>query len=110
MHMIYVNVLLKMCCFLVFSFIQSLVINGIRESFQEGMIFSKVPGFVKKYLGEYYSKPIVGCIRCMSSFWGGLMYWPSVIAYFGFQPWEFPVYVANVFVLVYLNWYLYKRQ
>jgi len=46
----------------------------------------------------------------MSSVWGGLTYWPTVLWVYGFRVEEIPVFIADVFILVYLNWFLYKRQ
>jgi hypothetical protein len=96
--------------FLLFAFIQALFINGLKDSFSKDMIFDKPAEWISKKLGPWWSKPIVGCIKCMSSFWGGVTFWPTVLLLYGFQFWQLPVYVADVFILVYLNWFLYKRQ
>lgn len=69
--------------------------------------------FYKEYQEYKYSKwlrkPIIQCIKCMSSFWGALTFWPIVLFIFGFHLLEIPIFFADVFSLTYLNWVLYKR-
>lgn len=69
--------------------------------------------FFKVYDEYKYSKwirkPIIQCIKCMSSFWGALTFWPIVLFIFGFHLLEIPIFFADVFSLTYLNWILYKK-
>lgn len=69
--------------------------------------------FYKEYEDYKYSKwirkPIIQCIKCMASFWGGLSYWPVVLFLFGFNWLEVPVFFADMFCLTYLNWVLYLK-
>jgi len=90
--------------------VQSLVINGIKNTMEDGMILGGFAKWVNKNFGEFWSKPVVSCIRCMSSLWGAITFWPPVICCFGFELWQIPVFICDVFVLVYFNYYLYKRQ
>lgn len=103
------NIVIGLTGFLLFVIVQALVINGIKASMDENMILEKPAGWIKKKLGATLSKPIVGCIRCFSSFYGGLMYWPTAIYLFGFNLWQVPVFIADAFILVTVSWYFYKK-
>jgi hypothetical protein len=69
--------------------------------------------FIKEYEDYKYTKwlrkPIIQCIKCMSSFWGALTFWPVVLFLFGFNWLEIPVFFADMFSLTYLNWVLYLK-
>lgn len=110
--------------FIVMSIIQSIVINGIYESFrgspikddmsgrinyQGNILYMIAPKLFEKHKYKYWSKPIYTCVKCASSFWGGITYWPFIIYLFGLHWIEIPVFIANVFSLVYLNYFFYKR-
>ena len=84
-------------------------INGVAGAAEKGYILEKPAEWLKKKLG-WWSKPVVGCVKCGSSFWGAMTYWPVVLWVFGFEWWQVPVFVTDVFVLVFLSWYLFKRQ
>lgn len=77
---------------------------------EEGMIFEGAAKWVRKYIKEWIAKPLTSCIKCMSSAWGGVTYWPVVVLLFDFQLWQVGLFVVDVFILTYLNFYLYKRQ
>lgn len=76
---------------------------------EDGNILEGYSKWAKKTFGEFWSKPFSGCIRCMASLYGGLLFWPSVIWAFGLHLWELPLFVINTFILVVLNWTFYKR-
>lgn len=76
---------------------------------EDGMILEGFGKWCRKTLGDYWSKPISSCIKCMSSFYSMITYWPLVLWIFGFSVWEIPLFVVNVFILVSLNWFIYKR-
>lgn len=97
-------------CFLVFAFLQAMFINGWHDSFSEGNIFNPIKKWVSKRVNEYWLRPVFGCVRCESSLIGALTFFPTVIYFFGFRWEEIVVYVADVFILVFLNYYLYKHQ
>jgi hypothetical protein len=118
------NILLYLISFSVFVVLQSLAINGIYESFRgsaikddvsgkvsyQGMVFYMIaPKFFEKYKYKYWSKNIFSCIKCMSSTYGALTYFPFVVYVFGFRWIEVPVFLFDVFVLVTLNWMIYKK-
>ena len=100
----------KVVTFLLFVLVQGLFIVGVKSCFEEWMILEKPALWVKRKLGPYWSKPFVGCIRCMSSVYGFITYWPAVIFVYGFDVWQIPVFIVDVFVLVYVTWFLYKKQ
>lgn len=106
----FLNIVIGLVAFLLFAFTQSLFINGVKNSMEEGMILEVFAKWAKKTLGEYWSKPVAGCIRCMASLYGAITYWPCVIIYFGVEWWQVPVFMCDVFVVVYINYFLYKRQ
>ena len=117
------EVLIDLICFCIFVFLQALFINGIYECFQggcvqdmntgkkcDGMIFYKInPSFFEKNKGKWWSYFIFYCVKCMSSFWGALTFWPVVIYFFGFHYEEIFVYLFDIGVLITLNWIIYKK-
>jgi hypothetical protein len=102
--------LILLVTFLAFSLIQSMFIVGVKDCFGESMIFYKLGVWIKRNIGEYWSKPLFSCVRCMAGVWGAITYWPAVIFTYGFDWVEVPVFIINIGVLIYLNWFLYKRQ
>lgn len=102
-----VNILLFLVCLSVLCILQAIFINGVKASMEEGMIFEKVGKWVTR-LGSW-GKALGGCIRCMSSVFGAATYWPTIVYAFGFQTWEIPLFVADVFILVSLTWWFYKK-
>ena len=104
-----INIAISLLCFGVFCFLQALFINGVKGAMDEGMILEGFKKYVQKKLGDYWSKSWVGCIRCMASGWSAVTFWPAVLIGFGFEWWEVPLFVANVFILVCVNFYIYKK-
>src|SRR5882762_3350995 len=105
-------------------FLQAIMINGIHESlkgsaikddinnkinFQGNILYMVSPKFFEKYKYRYWSKPLWTCIKCMSSIYGAITYWPLIIYFFEFKCVEVPVFFADIFSLVYMNYYLYKK-
>jgi len=87
-----------------------MAIVGLKSCFEHGEIFEKAARRITYLLGPWWSKPVCGCVKCMASFWGTITYWPAVLLIFGFHWWEVALWVPDLFILVYLNWFLYKRQ
>lgn len=104
-----INIILGITGFFMFSLLQAFIINGVKECFNEGMILSGFSKCIERLLGKYWSKPIVGCIRCMASFWSAVIYWPFVLKLFGWNIYEVPIFVANMFTILVLNWLIYKK-
>lgn len=104
------NLLIGIITFFLFALLQAIIINGIYESMNEKMILSWIPKLIKKVIkNEYWQKPIFGCIKCMASLYGALTFWPLVLYLFGWYWQEIPIFIADVFTLVTLNWWIYKR-
>jgi len=95
--------------FLLFTVLQAMFCNGLKGAMEKDMILEKPAEFIKALIGSFWSKPVVGCIRCMASFWGAATYWPVVLYVHGFEWWQLPVFAADVVIVSFLNWYLYKR-
>lgn len=109
--------------FLLFLVLQSLVINGIFECFQggcvndltkgkvcSGNIFYLIsPSFFEKHRGKKWTMPLWGCVRCMASVHGTITFWLAIYLFVGFDYREVFVWVGDVFALVFLNYYLYKK-
>lgn len=110
--------------FSIFIVLQALTINGINTCFKgtkviddasgkvsyDGMIFYMIaPKFFEKYRHSTWAKPIFSCIKCMASFWGAITFWPLVIYLFGWHWVELLIFVFDVFILTFLNFYLYKK-
>mgnify|MGYP000883416007 CR=1 FL=1 len=118
------DLILYLIGFLLFVFIQGIIINGIHECLQgsaikdelkgkifyQGMvIYMLAPKFFERVKNETWFKPFGGCIKCMSSVYGALTYFPFVIGIFGFHLCEIPIFIADIFCLVVINWQIYKR-
>lgn len=104
------NILLYEIAFLIFACIQAMVINGLKESMAAGMILEKYASFVRNNIkSEFWKKPLISCVQCMSSIYGTLTFWATIIPCFGFVWFEMWVWVCDVFLLVYLNLLFYKK-
>ena len=109
--------------FLLFLVLQSLVINGIHTSFEggcvkningydicSGNIFYLIsPSFFEKHRGKKWTMPLWGCVRCMASVHGTITFWLAIYLFVGFDYGEVFVWVGDVFALVFLNYYFYKK-
>lgn len=103
--------------------LQAIFINGVHELFKGGCItdissgkkcsgnlfYSINPSFFEKYKNTNWSKPLWSCIKCQSSIWSIITFWPVVIYLFGFHIWEIPVWIFDSCSLVFLNYYWYKK-
>jgi hypothetical protein len=109
-------------CFLLFTVTQSLIINGIfycweggcrkdltRGEVCEGMIFYPFRRFLEKHISEWWQKPLFKCVRCGASVYGTVTFWPIVLWVFGFQYWQIGIWIVDIFILVYLNYFFYKK-
>lgn len=117
------NDILYLVGFCLFVVLQSLFINGINYSFSggcvneinkgkicKGNIFYMIsPSFFEKCRGKWWTLPIWGCIRCQSSFWGAITFWPVVVYLFGFHWVQVGVFLFDVPILCSLNYYIYKK-
>lgn len=105
------NVLMWLISFFVFAVLQAIFINGVKASMEEGMILFKFSKFFEKIIkSEYWRKPFISCIKCMSSVYGAITFWPTVTLVYGWHWEEIPIFIADVFILIILNWWIYKRM
>lgn len=117
------KITLYVFAFFLFVILQALAINGWHECFRfncvqdinkgqvcNGNIFFKLFGkFIKKYNGKSWIMPIWGCVKCESSVIGSITFWVTIIPLFGFNFYELWVWIFDMFVLVSLNWLIYKK-
>lgn len=102
------NIVIGLIGFFIYVNIQSIIIIGIYECFQKEMIFYPIREYLSKYINKTFQKPLWGCCKCASSFWGFITYLP-VVYLFGLRWQEIPLFIADVFCLVYLNYQFYKK-
>jgi len=50
----------------------SFAIYGLWRAGDPNMILEKPKEFLKKWMGDFASKPFLGCYKCMASVWAGL--------------------------------------
>lgn len=75
----------------------------------EGYFLLWIESFRYKY-SAYVRKSIGGaCIKCMASFYGPITFIPVFLAFYGHHIVMYPLALANILVLVFLNYYLYKQ-
>lgn len=119
------NILEYMVAFSLFCLLQAFAINGLFYAFKwetknktngdieisGNLLFpvAKWVGTRKSKFWKLISRPFSQCIRCAASLWGAVTFFPIVIWVFGFEWWEFGVYVFDVLILVSLNWLVYKK-
>lgn len=97
--------------FLVFCILQAMFINGVKEAFSEGNILYGLNRWLTENIKkDWILKPLFKCVRCMASWHGAITFFPTAIYLFGFQWVQLPIYVFNVGILCYLNYWFYKRQ
>jgi hypothetical protein len=93
---------------LIFVFIQGLAINGFYMAMDEGMILNPYKKWLQKRKA-WFGKPAGLCIRCMASMYGTLTFWPATVFAYGFRWIEVLAWIMDLFDLIYLNFYLYKK-
>jgi hypothetical protein len=110
--------------FILFMVVQSLFINGVHECFTgrcwqdvkdgykcAGNVFYKInPKWFESAKGKWWADPLFNCVKCMSSLYGSLTFWPVVIYVYGFRWEEIFVWLIDIASLVYLNFFFYKKQ
>lgn len=94
---------------LIFVLFQGLAINGFQQAMDEGMILNWYKNWLKKQK-TWIGKMGGLCIKCASSVGGSITFWPAALYAFGFRPIEFFAWVFDIFVLVSVNWILYKKM
>lgn len=118
------EVILYVVAFAIFCVLQAFAINGIFELFrgkciendiQKGRVCSGnlfymiAPEFFEKNKHKKWSNPVFSCVKCMASVWSLITFMPTVIFIFGFHWIEILVWAFNAFILVSLNYLIYKK-
>ena len=116
------EIVLYLIAFFIFAVLQALAINGIHESMRgsclddiqrgricKGNILYPFKRKLEEYISDYWMNPLGNCVRCMSSLYGGITFWGTVIPIFGFHWIEVWIFVLDVFILVSLNYWIYKK-
>jgi hypothetical protein len=115
--------LIELGAFFVFIILQGLAINGAYEAFAGGcvtdingkkscsgnILYMLNPAFFERNKNKYWAKPFFACVKCMSSAWGSITFWGTVIPVFGFHLFEIWVWIWDVFILVSVNWIISKK-
>lgn len=94
---------------LIFVILQGLAINGLSQSMGDGMILSGYKRWLKKQK-EWIGKPMGLCVQCCASVGGTITFWPVVVYSFGFRWMELFAWIMDIFVLTYINLWLYKKN
>lgn len=94
--------------FILMCVIQALFINGVKESMKENNVLYFYDQWLRK-LPDWFNKPMGICVKCMASVWGAVTYWPGVLMMFGWSWREVPLFILNVGVLIFLNFFFYKK-
>ena len=102
------NIFSMMLEILIFVLLQGLAINGFQMAMDEGMILNPYKKWLQRQKG-WVGRPMGLCIKCMAATYGTLTFWPSALCAFGFKPIELFAWIMDIFVLVYINFYLYKK-
>src|ERR1700710_1443884 len=102
------EILIDILCFFGLVIMQAFFINGVHYCFEKGNIFSSA--FTERNKNKWWAKPIWACVRCQSSVWGAITFWIPVIFAYGFRKQEIFIFVADVFILIPLNWIIYKKM
>lgn len=104
--------------FSLFLLLQAVFINGVHISFKGYLDEKGKPHGNILYLliawrfdgsDHWVFKPLWSCIKCMSSFWGAVSYWPVALTVSCFTWNTVGLFLFDVFCLTYLNFYLYKK-
>lgn len=90
------------------------MIGKIQNSFQL-RVGESLEGFVFYIEEDVYIRskwlrlPILGCIKCMPSFWSIFLYWLPVLLFYGFH-WEMiPLWIVNICAVSAMATIIYKK-
>lgn len=93
---------------LIFVLFQGLAINGFHQAMDEGMIFNGYKNWLKKRKA-WFGKPMGLCIKCSASVGGTITFWPAALYAYGWRPIELFAWVFDIFVLVVINFWIFKK-
>jgi hypothetical protein len=93
---------------LIFVLFQGLAINGFNQAMDEGMIFNVYKKWLQKR-PSWIGKPLGLCIKCSASVGSLVTFWPVALYCYGWHPFEIYVWIFDAFVLISVNWIIYKK-
>lgn len=104
--------------FLELIFMNALFIIGLYEATEPGRILANLHDFLEERLPDWIYKPMLGCVYCMASVWGTLLFVLATFIDFkrGFiQPeWYrfiyLPIYIVALSGLVYLLYGIFSSS
>lgn len=94
--------------FLIFVLFQALAINGFQQSMDDGMILNPYKKWLQKRK-SWIGKPLGLCIKCSASVGSIVTFWPVALYCYGWHPFELFAWVFDIFVLVSVNFMIYKK-
>lgn len=117
------EVILYLVGFAIFCVLQAFAINGIFELFRGGCVndikngrkcsgnffYMFAPEFFERNKNKRWSNPFFSCVKCMASIWSLITFMPLVIYLFGFHLIQIPIWAFDAFILVSLNYLIYKK-
>lgn len=107
-----------------FVFFESMFIIGLNACFKgaksvdsvttkehyTGMVFYMMaPKFFERMKHKWYTQNLWVCYKCMSLPYGMICFWSTALFLFGFHWIEIPLSIFNVFIVLSMNMYLYKK-
>jgi hypothetical protein len=91
--------------------------NWIKEFYGGKMQYDQMNRRIAFYKEEdeyvfskYLRKPLIGCIICMSSFWGGLTFCIVASIFFQWNIYTFLLLIADIISLSYVNFLIFKSR
>jgi hypothetical protein len=92
----------------IFVVLQSMAMNGFQQAMDEGMILHPYKKWLQRR-PKWFSMPMGLCVKCLASVGSLVTFWPVVLYSYGFKPFEFFAWGMDIFVLVFLNAFFYKK-
>lgn len=96
--------------YLINILIISLFCAGLAKSTEQGMILEGLYKWLHFRLPEWLFLPILGCVYCMASVWGTVLYWLLETKVWGFEiaPGTWVMWLVTCVACVFVNGLLYN--
>lgn len=90
------------------------ILVGLMEKIRQEGVFveaeDRTVRFYKEYkkfrFSKYVRMPTLGCIRCMPSYWSLVTFWPTMLLVFGYQDWQWLLWLSNIPIVSFIGTYL----
>lgn len=97
--------------FSLFVVLQSFFINGVKYCFEKDGIFYKIsPTFFERVKDKVWTQNLWRCVKCMSLPYSMLTFWPAILLRYGYHGSEILLWIFDVFILIPLNFQIYKKM